>query len=548
MDHRTHLTNLITTVLTQHYQTVPFTITLNVDRDRTQFGDYSTNAPLLLAKALQKKPQIIAQEIINLIAPLDHQCSKMEIAGAGFINFFATPATFINTLQELIAQQEKFFKNSNLTPQKYNIEYVSANPTGPLHIGHGRGGIIGDVVSNVLTFLGHNVTREFYINDAGAQITKLGISFQARCLQQLGKATEIPEGGYQGEYLIELAQTCVQHYGQELLKHDTTWFSDYAKQYLQTQLKETLNNYGVTFDVWFSEKTLHESNAIKETLELLKHNNSLYQQEDGAWLLKSTESGDDKDRVVIKSDGSYTYIAADIAYLNNKITRGFNHLIMVLGQDHHSYKARLKAALIVLGHDPDLLDVILYQLVTLMNEGQALRMSKRAGRIVGLQDVITMVGKDIARFFYLQRKADAHLHFDIVKAMERTDNNPVYSIQYAYVRMGSILKKAAATSELNQGATAHDFELLTEHDHGLILKFMELKELLESIGRDYQVHTLTTYTLELTQLFHSYYAACKVIDTNDYARSRARLVLIKEIRAVCKLTMGLLGISMPESM
>lgn len=537
-----HINEIIIT--TYHKVPTGLTVTLNVDPAKQQFGDLSTNAALIIAKEVQQNPRLVAQTILD---KLIHQyIDRSEIAGPGFINIFLTQAAFQKLAQALFDQQEKFFKPATLQPITYNIEFVSANPTGPLHLGHGRGGIIGDVLGNILHFLGHRVTKEFYINDAGAQIVKLGLSFKARCLQQLGVDAPIPEDGYQGDYLISLAQKCVNEYGPALKDEKDYFFAVYAKNHLLEAIKSTLKNYGIQYDMWFSEKTLHESGAITQALATLEKNNHLFIHDDALWF-RSTAFGDDKDRVVRRANGELTYVAADIAYLEDKIERGAQKIIMVLGQDHHSYVVRLKAVMAALGHDPNNLDVILYQLVTLKESGELVRMSKRTGHIVALEDIIEAVGADIARFFYLNRKADAHLEFDIALALKHSEENPVYYIQYAYVRMGSILEKAESMPEF-ANITTNDAAHCNDAEKFLLKKIISLQELLVNIQHNYQVHLLTYYIIELANLFHSYYAANRVLDRELIAQSRARLAMIILLRRTFKTVLDLLGISTPTSM
>lgn len=519
-------------------------VTLNIDPAKQQFGDLSTNAALIIAKEVQQNPRTVAQTIID---KLTHQhIERSEIAGPGFINIFLSQAAFQELAQALFLQEDAFFKPAKLQSLTFNIEFVSANPTGPLHLGHGRGGIIGDVLGNILRFLGHHVTKEFYINDAGAQIVKLGLSFKARCLQQLGVDMQVPEDGYQGDYLVSLAQKCVNEYGPALKDEKDYFFAMYAKNHLLEALEQTLRNYGIHYDVWFSEKTLHESGAITTALAILEKNNYLFTQDDALWF-RSTAFGDDKDRVVRRANGELTYVAADIAYLENKIKRGAQKIIMVLGQDHHSYVIRLKAVMAALGHNPDDLDVILYQLVTLKESGELVRMSKRTGHIVSLEDIIETVGADVARFFYLNRKADAHLEFDVALALKHTEENPVYYIQYAYVRTGSILEKAAALSEFAD-ITADDAAHCGDTEKFLLKKIISLQELLVNIQHNYQVHLLTYYCLDLANLFHSYYAVNRVIERELVTQSRARLAMIILLRRTFKTALDLLGISTPANM
>ncbi len=520
-------------------------ISLTTDAQKQQFGDICTNAALLIAKLHKKQPRAIAHELLAHLH--DDAIAQCEIAGPGFINITLSEKGKDALAQEIFTQKETFFHTKVMQPKKYSLEYVSANPTGPLHIGHGRGAIIGDVLATVLRTTGNNVTQEFYINDAGAQIEKLGTSFKARCLQALGQDATVPEEGYQGEYLIELASHCIKEHGQALKDQSDTFFADYAKEHLLNAIKNTLKQYGVLFDVWFSEKSLHTRGAVTNALDILNRNGHLFTSEDGTLWFRSTTFGDDKDRVVRRSNGEFTYVASDIAYLLDKIDRQHEHMIMILGQDHHSYVTRLKAVLQGLNKNPNSLDVILYQLVTLKEDGEQLRMSKRKGRIVSLEDVIETVGRDVARFFYLNKKADAHLDFDLGLALKHSDENPVFYIQYAYVRTGSILEKAQNTHDL-LALKASDITGFNADEMLLIKKIASLQNLLKSISHNYQVHLLTYYTLELTQLFHSYYAKYKVIDLTDVPQTKKRLALVTMIRTTLHTCLQILGISCPDKM
>lgn len=517
---------------------------LNVDEQKQQFGDLNSNAPMIIAKLQNKKPRDVAQQIIDEFKHV--ALERIEIAGPGFLNAFLTLAAIKELVVQIATQQAKFFKLPNGQQRfNYSIEFVSANPTGPLHFGHGRNGIIGDVLGNILSFIGHNVTKEFYINDAGSQMNKLGMSLKIRCQQQVGMAVELPEDAYRGENIINLANECIQEYGKSVIEKPEEFFIEYGYKNMLAQQQETLNTYRIHFDVWFSEKTLHQNNSIEHALELLEKHGYLYAQ-DGAIWFKATAFGDDKDRVVKKSDGEYTYAAADIAYLLNKAERGFDKLIMVLGQDHHSYAVRLEAIRQAL-KVPCSLTVILYQLVRMQASGQLVRMSKRAGNIVTLHDVLDTVGPDVTRFFYLNRKADAQLVFDLDLALKKTEENPVYYIQYAYVRTNSILAKAAQEKTL-ENITEADSEYIGQEEVFLIKKIANLKDLLHNISIHYNSHLLAYYVLELAALFHKYYSHNKVIDLDNIEKSRARLYIMSVLNDTFKTCLTLLGLSTPEKM
>lgn len=520
-------------------------LTLNVDENRQAFGDLSSTVALTLAKKAKRAPADIANQIAREFTHV--AVARVDVAGAGFVNMTLTMDACKKVAYELMTDKEQFFKLDEQAPkEKYNVEFVSANPTGPLHLGHGRGGIIGDVLGNVLAFLGHEVTKEFYINDAGAQMHKLGKSFKIRCQQVAGMDVALPEEAYHGEYLLELARECVAQEGHQVIEKDDSFFMEYAYKNLLGRLQVTLHTYGIQHDVWFSERILHENKAIEHALEFLAERGFIYEQEGAIWF-KSTPFGDDKDRVVRKADGEYTYVAADIAYLVNKVERGFNHLVMILGHDHHSFAVRLDAVRRALGLDALPLDVILYQLVRMKASGQMVKMSKRAGTMVTLDDVIETVGSDVARFFYLNRKADAQLEFDLDLALTKTEENPVYYIQYAYVRTGSILEKAQQ-EPLLQNVTPADCAALDEDERLLLKKMVALKQTLLSISATHQTHLLAYYTFELAHVFHRYYSHVRVIDLEDPVKSRARLAMIMLVRSTLETCLNLLGLTCPERM
>ncbi len=515
---------------------------LNTNPEKQQFGDITSNSAMILAKDLKKSPREVAQTIVT---GFQHPAlRKIEIAGPGFLNFFLTEEAFKDLAKELFILKDSYFQLEE--PHGiWNIEFVSANPTGPLHLGHGRNGIIGDVLAHIMSFLGHKVTKEHYTNDAGVQMKKLGMSLKIRCQQVCGQDAELPEESYKGEYLLELAQKCVKEHGQDVLNKPDAFFIDYGHTHMLALLESTLAAYGITFDVWFSEQQLHTA-PIEDALKRLADNGKTYEK-DGALWFAATEYGDDKDRVLKKADGSYTYVAADAAYLLNKADRGFDRLIMVLGQDHDSYPKRLNGIRQALGLTDVTLDCIIYQLVSLKEGDQQLRMSKRAGRVVGLKDVIDEVGTDVARFFYLNRKADAHLEFDISLALKQGDENPVYYLQYAFVRTQAILERTSEHPELLD-INPEDVEGLGEQEQLLLKKIASLKELLIDIGHNYQVHLLTYYLLDLAHVFHNYYHHNRVLEPESVSQSRARLLLIILVRDTFERCLKLIGVSRPERM
>ncbi|MCX5923830.1 MAG: arginine--tRNA ligase [Candidatus Dependentiae bacterium] len=532
-----HLNITISVIATSQFD-------LNIDEDKQAFGDINANIAMICAKELKQNPRTLAQDIIN---NFKHPfVNKIEVAGPGFLNFFMTPAWFQALALEVAAKKESYFSDKPTHPKKINVEFVSANPTGPMHVGHGRNGILGDVLSNVLTFLHYDVTKEFYINDAGAQITKLGNSFKIRCLQNLGHDIQLPEEAYHGENLIDLARTCVAQFGKNLEQEPDNFFQMYAKQHMLAELKTTLENYGILFDIWFSEKSLHDHGKVEAALERLNKTGHTYHLEGALWF-RSTTFGDDKDRVLKKANGELTYVAADVAYLIDKLERGFDELVMVLGHDHHSYKVRLNAIMQALGYDVKKLNVILYQLVHIMKDGAPVKMSKRSGNMVTLSEVVEEVGKNVARFFFLNRKADAELQFDLDLALKQSNENPVFYIQYAYVRTLSIQRKASeeniiinATCEFNQEFT--DLEKL------ILKKICSLKSMICNIGNNHQIHLLAYYTHELAGLFHRYYNMQRVIDANNQEITQQRLHVIGLVQQTLRTCLFLMGVTPMEKM
>jgi len=517
------------------------TITI-LDPSSHHTGDLTTNAAMTMARLLKKSPRAIAEQIVTALSTSANVTAS--IAGPGFINITLAPEAWNIVAHQITAHPTDYFK-AEIAQEKssYLIEYVSANPTGPLHLGHGRNAIIGNVLASALTFAGNTVSTEFYINDAGVQMQKLGASLKARCLELTGIPTEIPEEGYHGQYLIEIAQQLLADHDNLLPEKDLSFFTHYAQEKLIAQQKNELAAYGVVFDNWFSELTLHKDGSIDKALAELKQRGFLYEHENALWF-KSTEFGDDKDRVIRKQDGTLTYIAPDIAYHVNKFSRGATTLIDIVGQDHHGYVLRLKGTLAALGYDANNLAVILYQLVSLKQGDTPLKMSKRSGNFIGLQEVIDTVGTDAARFFFLHKKADSHLELDIDVALKQTQENPVFYLQYAYVRTISIAAKAA---ELGIAA-AKDTVVFTPEEIALLKKTLGLATALNAVTKQYATHVLAQYALELAQVFHNFYTNNKVIDTANTEASARRLLLVHAVNKTLGLTLDLLGLSKRESM
>lgn len=513
-----------------------------------EYGDYATAIALQIAQKNKKPPRVVAEKISENIEKSPF-VKKIEIAGPGFINFFLNDEALWETLRLIRKDVDDFVKISPKR-KKIQIEFGSINPTGPMHIAHARGVTIGDSLANLFKRIGWNTEKEFYINDAGNQIDLLGESLYARYMQLLGYDYQVPEEGYHGYYLIELAKELLNQKAQiesmdEVEKKK--FFKEYALSKMLEDIKTTLLNFGVEYDVWFSERTLHENGQVKEVLEILRQNGYAYEK-DGALWFSSTKFGDEKDRVLIKSDGKATYFLADIAYHLNKIQRGFDWIIDVWGADHHGHVTRLKGAIQALGYPKDILEIILVQMVRLMRGNEEIKMSKRTGDFITLKEVQEEVGKDPIRFFFLLRSPESQLDFDIDLAKKQSVENPVYYVQYAHARCCSILKNAETKGYNLADLDKADLSLLKEEkEKDLILNLLRYPERLEDITRTLEIHQLPFYLLNLSTLFHGYYDSYKVI-SEDKELTLARLVLVDCVRIIIKDALNILGVSAPEKM
>lgn len=490
--------------------------------DDKAHGDYSTNVALILAKKIGKNPVELANSIKNKIK--SNLFEKIEIAGPGFINFFVSER-YLQEQPSIILKLKDKFGNSEIGKgESVNVEFISANPTGPLTLGNGRGGFGGDVLAKVLQKAGYSVSREYYINDTGAQITKLGHSI-------LGDE----EAVYKGKYIDDLRRK-VKGKDADMVGKAA------AKIVLEKMIKPSVKKMGVKFDKWFSETSLYESGQVDEAIREVSKKGFTYESEGALWF-KSKELGDDKDRVLVRADGIKTYFASDIAYLKNKFERGFNKLIMFLGADHYGYVARLKAASHALGFKKESVEAIVLQLVKLFEEGEEVRMSKRTGLYVTMDELINEVGLDVARFFFLQRSLNTHFNFDMDLAKEKSEKNPVFKVQYAYVRINSILAKSKIKKPgpKNLGLLKEPSEL------NLIKQMIRLPEIIEDTAKGYQLQRLPNYALELADSFHKFYENCKVI-SEDKNLTNARLSLVLSVKIVLQNVLELMGISTPKKM
>lgn len=514
-----------------------------------EFGDFATNIAMQSARIAHKSPRMIADILLkHLDAPW---LEKAEVAGAGFINFFLKHDIIYDTLCHILEQGKQYGQAPLRAEDTVQVEYVSANPTGPLHVGHGRGAAYGSALVNLLRAAGYNVQSEYYINDAGNQMNNLAASVNARYLELLGKKAEIPENGYHGADIIDTARAIIEQDGDKYLQMDEKdrleFFKNRAYEEKLKALKRDLENFNVTYDKWFSERTLHPE-AIKKACETLKGNGNMYEK-DGALWLKSTEYGDDKDRVVIRDNGVPTYLAADIAYHKNKYERQFKKLINIWGADHHGYVARVKAAMAALGLDPNQLEILLLQMVSLFRNGELVKMSKRTGQAITLNELIEEVGTDAARYFFIMRSLDTQLDFDLDLAKSHSNENPVYYIQYANARIFSIYKQVAENGDvfdMTWKNTKWD-KLKEERELALIKKMAAYPEEIRKAAADRAPHRIAHFVYEMAGLFHAFYNNCHIIQS-DKELEEARLALVTAVQITIANCLAVLGISAPETM
>ena len=523
------------------------TFTLERPRDPSH-GDLATNLAMQLARRDRSNPREMAERVIAALDPSAAMLAGVEIAGPGFINFRLAADTLAQEFQRLLSDGPQYGRSRTSEPRRINVEFVSANPTGPLHVGHGRGAALGDGIAALLEWTGHEVTREFYVNDAGVQIARLAESLWARVQQSAGRPAEIPEGGYHGEYLKEAAAELLQREGEGFA--DLEFAEGVARcraAILAMQRAEqdgTLADFGVRFDVIASEQEVYDHGEVAAAIARLQDAGLTF-EEDGALWLRASAFGDDRDRVLRKSDGSYTYLVPDIAYHLNKFRRGFDHAIDVWGADHHGYIPRMQAALKALGLPDGWLDVALVQLVRVVRGGEEVKMSKRSGDFVTLRDLYEEVGVDAARYWFLMRRSDSHLVFDIELAKSRSDENPVFYVQMARARMSGILRNAGRAPEDVTGAI--DLGVLGADDLGLIKKLTQFPETVERAAREHEPHRITTYLDDLARMSHGWYHTSRVLGESP-AVEHSRLLLARGARQVFGNALTLLGISAPDRM
>ncbi len=520
-------------------------VCLEVPRD-SRFGDISTNVAMRLSKAARKNPAELARVLVQAIeanlqrSDIKKYIRAVNIAGAGFINFALSDEYFHAQLEEILFKKGDYSKQDVGKQKPVLVEFVSANPTGPLSVAHARQAVVGDVLAGILNELGFKVSREYYLNDEGNQINILGRSVQLRLAELKGEKVEFPEDHYQGDYIYDIARELKED--PKIIQDDPEFFPTYSADHILSIIKKELDDFGVKFDCWYSQKSLRKSGKIEKALAVLKEKGFIYEQEGAVWF-KSTAFGDDKDRVVIKSDGSYTYLAPDIAYHQEKYNRGFEWLINLWGPDHHGYISRLKASCMAFGKDAKSVDIIIVQLATIFKDGKELLMSTRRGQYITLREVMDEVGVDASRFFFLMRRTDSHLDFDLELAKQQTSQNPVYYVQYAHARICSILKNAQ-----DAGLKNADFGLLKEKEELQLIKSLTLfPRVLRNCLSGLDPSLVTVYLQELATDFHKFYDLHRVL-TEDKGLTLARLSLIDATRIILAKGLLLLGVKSPSEM
>ena len=503
-------------------------------------GDYSTNIALILTKKLKKPPL----EIANLIKENINSniFAKVEIASPGFINIYLKKERLYQEINKILTEGKNYGKNNLGNNKKILLEYVSANPTGTLHIGHGRGATYGDNLSRIMSYCGYDVTREYYINDAGNQMNNLGISIKERYKELCNLPFNIPEDGYHGKEIVAIAKTIYDSYKEEKVTENIEYFKQVGLNVLMQQIKKDLDNYRVNFDVFTSEQSLYDKGEVENVLNQLKKNNDCYIKEDALWL-NTSKYGDEKDRVIVKNDGNYTYFLPDIAYHVNKIKRGYQELIDVLGADHHGYINRLKASLEILGYDSSILNVKILQMVRLLKDGEEVKISKRTGKTITLNDLIDEVGINATRYFFASKSLDTQMDFDLSLAVKNSNENPVYYIEYANARIASLLnnyKKEIAAKE--------EYKTIEEPlAYTIMNKLLKFTDTIIVAAKKQQPHIICNYVYELTSLFHTYYSSTKFI-TDDEEYTNDRIALLSAIKIVINNSLNLIGIIPREQM
>ncbi|BAD66426.1 arginine--tRNA ligase [Shouchella clausii] len=524
-------------------------VLLEAPKDKAH-GDFATNIAMQLARIAKKAPRAIAEELVANFDRKQAGIEKIEIAGPGFINFFLDNGYLRELIPQVLTEKDDYGSSDVGQGEKVLIEFVSANPTGDLHLGHARGAAVGDTIANIMDKAGYKVSREYYINDAGNQIENLAASLNARYLQVLGEDQPMPEDGYHGQDIIDIAKQLVDEAGDQYRQLDEkerlAFMRDYGLKKELEKIKQDLNAYRVEFDKWFSETSLYESGQVERGLQVLKDKNETYEK-DGATWLRSTAYGDDKDRVLVKQDGTYTYLTPDISYHLDKFDRGHDRLIDVLGADHHGYIPRMRAAIQALGYDPARFNVQIIQMVSLFQGGEKVKMSKRTGKAVTLRELMEEVGVDATRYFFAMRSPDTHLDFDMDLAVSKSNENPVYYIQYAHARVCSILRQGEELG-IPYSANTDLSPIASEKEYELLKAIGEFPGAVAEAATKQIPQRIANYAYDLAQALHSFYNVTRVIDTENKDLSAARLALMKATQMTIKNALALLGVEAPEKM
>lgn len=519
-----------------------FDVMVEVPKNREN-GDFSSNIAMQLTKVLKDNPRNIAEKIVDKIKDNTKEIDKVEIAGPGFINIYLKDEYVFSGIDNVLKANKDYGKLNIGNKEKINIEFVSANPTGILHLGTARGAAYGANLANIMSFAGYDVTKEYYINDAGNQINNLGISLKERYKGLCGLEENMPEGGYYGNEIIDIAKYIKEKYSDKKLDEDIEYFKKVAVDYLLDIIKKDLSDFKVTFDVWTSEKDIRSKGRIEESIKILDEKGLVYKKDD-ALFLKTTDYGDDKDRVLVKTDGSYTYLVPDIAYHLDKFDRGFDYLVDVFGADHHSYVSRLKASIEALGYDKDKLEVRLLQMVRLLRDGEVVKMSKRTGGNITIRELVDEIGVDAARYFFASRSLDGQMDFDINLALKKSNENPFFYVGYAHARICSIINEAA----LKNIDLATTYEKIYDVDSkALLLKVYDFSSIVEVSSSKKEPHLVTNYLYELASMFHNYYAKHRIL-TDDLDLSSQRLSLIKAVAITINNGLNLIGVDAPNKM
>lgn len=513
-------------------------------------GDYASNIAMKLAKVAKKKPALIAEDIQQQFDYDKVSVEKIDIAGPGFMNFFMDNRYLTALVPEIIKQGKRYGESREGGGKSVLVEFVSANPTGSLHLGHARGAAIGDTLCHVMTAAGYDVGREYYTNDAGNQIHMLTQSVETRYFQALGYDAEMPENGYHGQDIVRFGEELAETYGQRYVKATAEQrydvFREYSLQRVIDGLKADLQAFGVSFDEWFSEQSLYETGAITNVINQLKASGYSYEK-DGALWFRSSDFGDDKDRVIVKNDGHNTYLLPDIAYHLNKFERGYEYLIDLMGPDHHGYIPRMKAAIQALGYEEDQLNIHIYQNVNLFQNGERVSMSKRTGKAVTMRDLMDEVGVDATRYFFAMRSADTHLDFDMDLAVSQSNENPVYYVQYAHARICTMLQKGAELG-YQESSLLEGSYLQTDKEIDLLKMLGALPEVVAQSAETLAVQRVTNYAYDLAAALHRFYNAEKVLDEAKPEQSAARYQLMRAVQITLKNTLTMIGVRAPESM